>query len=145
LQPRVHRDLESICLKCLQKEPRQRYAGAGELADDLKRFLDGEPTLARPASTLERAVKWARRRPAAALLAGVAATLLLALAVGFAVHQVRAGQRLAGVRSEVQALLEAAQAALAGRDWQAAESSSLRALDRLGQEPSLGELRTRAL
>jgi eukaryotic-like serine/threonine-protein kinase len=145
LQPRVHRDLESICLKCLQKQLRQRYASAGELADDLKRFLDGEPTRARPASTLERAVKWARRRPAAALLAGVAAVFLLALAVGLPVHQMREAQRLAGVRSEVRALLEAAQAALSARDWQAAESSSTRALDRLGQETSLGELRTRAL
>jgi WD40 repeat protein/serine/threonine protein kinase len=62
------RDLETICLKCLRKEPAQRYASALELANDLQRFQSGEPIRARPVSPWERGVKWARRRPAAALL-----------------------------------------------------------------------------
>jgi serine/threonine protein kinase/tetratricopeptide (TPR) repeat protein len=79
LQPGLPRDLETICLKCLQKEPSRRFATARDLADDLHRFLSGEPVTARPTPVLERAVKWARRRPVAAtiLTAGTLAVLSL--------------------------------------------------------------------
>jgi serine/threonine protein kinase len=64
LQPKLPRDLETICLKCLQKEPRKRYATAEALADDLRRFLDGQPIQARAIGVWERGLKWAKRRPA---------------------------------------------------------------------------------
>ncbi len=81
LAPKVPRDLETICLKCLSKEPARRYGSAEALADDLRRFQAGEPVQARAVGRLERAVKWARRRPAAAALVGVTALALVALAV----------------------------------------------------------------
>jgi hypothetical protein len=74
LQPGVPRDLETICHRCLRKEPSKRYASAAELADDLERFLAREPVRARPSSRRERVWKWCRRRPAAAALV---ATVLL--------------------------------------------------------------------
>lgn len=83
LQPDVPRDLETICLKCLAKEPHKRYATAGALADDLRRFLNREPILARPVGRWERTVKWARRRPWQAAAAILAVALVVGLAVGF--------------------------------------------------------------
>ena len=67
----IPRDLEAICLKCLEKRPKQRYATAKELEADLQRFLQGEPTLARPQAPWERVVNWARRKPTTAALVGV--------------------------------------------------------------------------
>jgi serine/threonine protein kinase len=82
LQPKCPRDLETICLKCLQKAPSRRYASAAELADDLLRFQAGEPIRARSVAVWERGWKWARCRPAWATLIGVGALALLASAVG---------------------------------------------------------------
>jgi serine/threonine protein kinase/WD40 repeat protein len=77
--PGVPRDLELICLKCLEKEPHHRYPTAAALADDLKRFLNNEPVSVRPIGPVTRATRWAKRRPAAAGL--VALAVLLALIV----------------------------------------------------------------
>jgi hypothetical protein len=82
LRPDVPRDLEAICLKCLEKQPRGRYTSATLLAEDLRRFLAGEPTGARPVGPLGRARKWARRRPTAAALVVVSALALLGLLLG---------------------------------------------------------------
>lgn len=87
LVPNAPRDLETICEKCLQKEPKRRYATAGALADDLERYLDGRPIAARPASRAEKFWKAAKRRPAATalvatlVLAGVGAAVASALLV----------------------------------------------------------------
>jgi WD40 repeat protein/tRNA A-37 threonylcarbamoyl transferase component Bud32 len=80
LQPGLARDLETICLKCLQKEPSRRYATAADLAEDLERWQAGVPISARPVPFWERGWRWARRRPAVAALG---ALLLLISGVSF--------------------------------------------------------------
>ena len=82
LQPCTPVDLETICLKCLHKEPARRYASAEELADDLRRYQAGQPIRARPVGAVERAVKWARQRPALAALTLVSMTAALVLLIG---------------------------------------------------------------
>jgi WD40 repeat protein/tetratricopeptide (TPR) repeat protein len=126
LQARVPRDLETICLKCLEKEPRRRYASAAALAEDLRRFLDGEPVAARPVGPVGKTARWARRRPAVAmllaLLAAVAATGLggILWAYGEAVHQ-RDVAREESRRADEQARLAEAEAARADQKAREAE------------------------
>jgi serine/threonine protein kinase/tetratricopeptide (TPR) repeat protein len=79
---KIPADLDTICLKCLEKDPAKRYASADALAEDLRRFLDGEPILARPTAWWEKIAKWSRRRPAAAALALVCILAVIGLATG---------------------------------------------------------------
>ena len=101
LNPKVPRDLETICLKCLSKEPGRRYAGAAALADDLRRFEEGRPIRARPLGWGGRLWRWGRRNPtAAALLVTALALVGLASGGGVWLVQQRAGRR-AELRGEV--------------------------------------------
>jgi eukaryotic-like serine/threonine-protein kinase len=127
LQPRLPRDLEKICLKCLHKTPQKRYATALELADDLRRFLAGEPIRARAVTIWERAAKWARRRPTvAALLAAVVVTTAVGLGAFLwswrqtldALDQTsKARDREHDARQKVEATLAARTVALARQAW----------------------------
>ncbi len=93
----IPRDLETICLKAMAKEPARRYASGGELAADLNRFLQGEPIMARPVGALTRLTLWARRNPRVAALSGSVYALLVLLAVGavLALESVGAARRTA--------------------------------------------------
>jgi serine/threonine protein kinase/WD40 repeat protein len=89
LNSALSRDLETICLKCLEKEPRRRYASARELAEELKRFLHDEPIQARPIGPPGRLMRWRRRKPALAASLGAGALLLLVVLVGLPIALIR--------------------------------------------------------
>lgn len=82
VQTKLPLDLNTICLKCLEKQPKKRYASAAELADDLERYLDGKPILARPIGRVERTIKWAKRRPWQATAVGLTVLMLIGSIVG---------------------------------------------------------------
>jgi eukaryotic-like serine/threonine-protein kinase len=87
--PRVPHDLETICLKCLEKAPPGRYQSAQELADELDRFLRDEPIRARPITRAERTWRWGRRKPALASLSAATVVLLLTVAIGSPIGALR--------------------------------------------------------
>lgn len=134
-QPSVPRDLETICLKCLRKEPSKRYVSAQALGEDLHRFLNGESIHARPVSVWERGWRWARRRPA---IAALSAVIVVGVVIGFilinwqrrealnARDDARTASQLADQRADAeQVARRKAEAehkdALAARDAEAAE------------------------
>jgi WD40 repeat protein len=122
LLPQVPRDLETICLKCLQKEPHKRYATALALADDLRRFSGGQPVLARPTAWWERGLKWARREPrVAALVAAVAAVTIAGLVTTAILWRVaeRRAEGEAQQRQQVEQQLYFFRIGLADRELQA--------------------------
>jgi serine/threonine-protein kinase len=94
LQPGVPRDLETVCLRCLEKQPGRRYATAQELADDLRRFLAGEPTRARRIGSAERLWRWTRKNQAVASLTSAVMLLVVMLATGSTVAAIWLGSAL---------------------------------------------------
>ncbi|WP_422931342.1 protein kinase domain-containing protein [Singulisphaera sp. PoT] len=128
---RVPRDLETICLKCLEKAPSNRYPTALAVAEDLDRWLAGMPITARPTTLPERAVKWARRRPTAAAL--LVTSLLAVLAAGFAANAIlSAGLAISERKAEKKARLEA-EAEVAKRVEREARIEPERYLDRIAR------------
>jgi serine/threonine-protein kinase len=132
--PSVPRDLETICLKCLQKDPTRRYASAGALADDLDRFLEGRPILARPVSMPERLWRWCKRNPKAA---GVTAGILLGIAAYSAtVSALAVSLKRQKDKTEENRLLAVANAARAEKNAETAKGRHQQAVARMTQ---LGE------
>jgi tetratricopeptide (TPR) repeat protein len=152
VQYHVPRDLETICMKCLQKDPRKRFASAKEMADDLNRYLRGEPIKARRTPPIERAVKWITRHPAkATALAFLTAGLLGLTCYGawYWNHQRTlerlAAQQLAQFKEEASDDLYRAQAAIGRKDWPSAKAILTGRSTLLQNEssPTLASLRER--
>ena len=164
LEPRVPHDLETICLKCLEKEPARRFSSAVELAEDLRRFVEGDPILARPTPAWERAWKWGKRRPAIVALLGVTVLFVVGMVLFIVWHNVslrgkldvalaeerRAqqrehdaleAQRLSLVRQEGQKLFDSARVAVAASDWSNARLQLEKALTTIGNEARVEDLR----
>ena len=156
LEPRVPHDLETICLKCLEKDPSRRFAGAMALADDLRRFVEGDPIQARPTPAWERAWKWGRRRKAIVALLAVSTLAVLSMVLFIVWHNVslrgkldvalaeerRARQRehdaleerrLTLVQQEGQKLFDGARVAVAAGDWPGARLDLEKALTTIGE------------
>ena len=128
--PKVPRDLETICLKCLEKEPASRYASAADLADDVDRFLSGRPIIARPSSIVQRFSKLARRHPVTtALIAGIVVSVIAVFAViSWQWNQAAIGERTqARLRTAAEDALYSNQLALAHNEIKSSET--LRALE----------------
>jgi serine/threonine-protein kinase len=135
LNPAVPRDLQTICLKCLHKAPQRRYASAQALADDLRRFERGEPITARPVGPLERAAKWARRRPTAAALLAAGLLVLAGITAAAVWYADDRAQRRAEVEHRGRQVNRDANAAL---DQAEQELKDLRA--QLDDEPRAWQL-----
>jgi tetratricopeptide (TPR) repeat protein len=151
LQPGVSSDLETICLKCLRKEPGRRYESADALAEDLGRYLDGRPILARPTPRWERAWKWVRRRPSAAALIAVSALSIFAAVAGGLWYRaerdrvrVAAIRRIEDIREQANRFLLLGMEAVRRKDWDGARAQMSGALALTRTEPALAEMESAA-
>ena len=121
LVPQLPLDLETICLKCLEKDPQRRYQSAGALQEELDRFLSGQPIQARPISQVQRAWRWCKRKPALAALYSMSAAVLLALGIGgplVASHQSQLAEQARASQRVAEGNAYAAQMLLAQRHWE---------------------------
>ena len=147
LHSKVPRDLETICLKCLRKDPARRYATASELAEDLRRFQAGEPILARPTSRVEHAWKWIKRRPAVAAALGIgviAVVTVLALILSHAGEVQAFNNQLTGLNANlVTENEEKEKARRTADDLRVEEEKARRTADDLRAESEKRELATR--
>ena len=142
LQPSTPRDLETICLHCLEKDPGHRYATAEELADDLRRFRNCEPIRIRPTSCWEKMWKWRRRRPAhAALIAVFCLAFIGSIALAaFKVHS--ESMRIRQLRRDISVLMKQGQLALEEDDLGTAQARFQSAWMKVHSEPSLSDHET---
>ncbi|MBI3466530.1 MAG: protein kinase, partial [Planctomycetes bacterium] len=153
LNPRVERDLETICLKCLNKEPQRRYGSAEALAEDLERWLAGEPIQARRSTLWERAIKRARRSPAAAALVIVSTAAMLGLStagIWYLHHRAHVAEQelndqlaRAAERAKVQDWLSQGESHMAQAEWQEAKVPLEKALALSRAQPSLHDVTVR--
>jgi eukaryotic-like serine/threonine-protein kinase len=138
LNANVARDLETICLKCLHKDPQRRYATAGALAHDLDRFQRGESILARPAGVPERIGKWVRRHRPESVMLAVSVVLLVALVGGSLWYVAQQARRRDAIAADVRKVAELQESAR----WTEARAVLERAEARLGGG-GLGDMRIR--
>lgn len=138
LNPAIDRDLETICLKCLEKSPSRRYRTARELAEELERYLAGEPITARPVTRTERAWRWCRRNPWTTGLVGVSALAVLLLIAGSiyrqqSLHWQRTAELQTRLASE-QAIIAQQQSELAQRNRELADlATAMQHFSRAGE------------
>jgi serine/threonine protein kinase len=135
LRPKLARDLETISLKCLQKESCKRYESAAALADDLRRYIAGEPIQARPIRAWERGLKWARRKPSQAMLLIVSALASIALLAVVLIYNAQLQQRNQKLNEEVNAKEEQRQ--LANKNLHLASLAIENFATKLGQDKRL--------
>jgi eukaryotic-like serine/threonine-protein kinase len=143
LQPGVPRDLQTICLKCLEKDSRRRYASAQELANDLERFLSGAPVVARSIGPTERLVKWARRRPSRAALLAMAILGPLGLITLVLISNARLRAEVA--RTEARAIEARAQRLRADANYRRAREVIGNFLGRINVDRALSPAQMREL
>lgn len=131
LRPSVPRDLETICLKCLHKEPSRRYQTAAALADDLTRYLEGRPIVARPIGPIERLKKGVRRRPLLASLLSLAALMVLGTIGGVSYHNVELREQVERADKEANRAVRAKE--LADQQYQQAWQSLNRIVESVNE------------